>query len=375
MKIVISSALAMLLAATSLCAQQNQSAAPRPKMNSSQKTMEPFEQGYDLCADKFPAAYNAPARVDVRDCWDLFLTGSFLYWYVGQDGLELAVPANSTTHLITSGASIASSDQSYQPGFKVGLGINFDVDNWVGYVEYTWMHSKTKTSLGALATGESWNLANWYSNLSTSNSAVSAETVSSSWKYGFDMVDLVVSRPFYQGRKVTVSPYGGLKGFSLRQNFRVSAHNGRVGTTSFNENISHNKQKSWAIGLLTGMQTHWLLGAGFRMEGDLGLSLLYNKFDKLSSRADMNGVNGESSHVRQKVSTVRPTMDLSAGLGWGSYLDRQNYHFDMLFAYEFFLLPGQNMMRYVANENIYMNSAAPNDLFMHGLTAKLRFDF
>lgn len=123
------------------------------------------------------------------------------------------------------------------------------------------------------------------------------------------------------------------------------------------------------------MQTHWLLGAGFRMEGDLGLSLLYNKFDKMSSNVDMSGVDGEPSHVRQKVSTVRPTVDLSAGLGWGSYLDRQNYHFDMLFAYEFFLLPGQNMMRYVANENIYMNSAAPNDLFMHGLTVKLRFDF
>src|SRR5271170_5227782 len=35
-------------------------------------------------------AYNAPARIDVRGCWDIFVSGSFIYWQLSQDNMEVS---------------------------------------------------------------------------------------------------------------------------------------------------------------------------------------------------------------------------------------------------------------------------------------------
>jgi len=320
-----------------------------------------FEQGYEICNDKFPAAYNAPARIDVQCSWDFYLTGSFIYWHVDQDAMDLAYPFSQQTGIEQS--TVLTQDFDYKPGFKVGLGVNFDHDNWVGFVEYTWFHQKTNTGNHTAPAGELYGLTSWLVQSGT------ISTVGSSWRTNLDIVDATLSRPFYQGRKLTVLPFGGLRGAWIRQDLTVNAVR-PTGAVLTSKNHSH----SWAVGARAGMQAHWLLGWGFRFEGDAAASLLYTQYTKIRHNEFLNDVSQQSIAFHD-YNTVRPMADMSVGMGWGSYFDRQGYHFDLLATYDFNVMWGQNMMRELCNVNESIGVSDAGDLHLHGLTVTARFDF
>src|SRR5579862_9134922 len=49
-----------------------------------------FEQKRKVTKNQMQPAYNAPSRIDVRGSWDLYITGSFVYWQLSQDNMEVA---------------------------------------------------------------------------------------------------------------------------------------------------------------------------------------------------------------------------------------------------------------------------------------------
>ena len=305
-----------------------------------------FEQGYGLSPDKFPAAYNAPARLDVNNGWDIFVSGSFIYWWVGQDGMDF---------LGTIGSGITAEQSLFQefkwhPGFKVSLGTNLG-DSWVGDVEYTYMHTQTASANSSLKTPQS-----------------------SEWRMHYDQLDARLSRPFYQGRTLTVAPYGGVRGFWLRQTYELDTSL-EYDLAMPNPNLSFNGiAKDWAVGLLTGMETHWLLGAGFRFEGDFSASLLYDRSTKVS--IDFPESDGQlTSFALVNRGAIRSMFGMAGGFGWGAYFDRQNYHIDLLANYEFVLLPNRTTFKGLVNAVPFEASANTGDLYMSGLTATLRLDF
>jgi len=291
-------------------------------------------QANDAC-DKLPAAYNAPARIDVQCSWDFFLSASFTYWQADQEAMDLAYP--------TAGGNVMTQEIEYKPGFKVAMGMDFDYDNWVGSVEYTWFRSATKSHYVGAYTGTNFldhALTNFHS----------------SWKANIDLVDVMMSRPYYQGKKLTILPFGGLRAAFIRQNLHMNDAN-----PAFN---SAYKSHSWAVGPRGGLQAHWLLGCGFRVEGDLSGSLLFTQYDVSNGTVHFDDYN-----------TLRPMADMGVGLGWGSYLDKQNYHLDLLATYDFNVMFGQNMMRALAEIGNTGTSFEPAALHLQGLTLSARFDF
>ena len=48
-----------------------------------------------MVEDQMPAGYNKTARINVEGDWDLFLTGSFIYWQPMGKGLDLAYNAQT----------------------------------------------------------------------------------------------------------------------------------------------------------------------------------------------------------------------------------------------------------------------------------------
>ncbi len=154
---------ASLLAVTSIFGQsQNQNqggCAPQPNVC---KPVPPPRCG-PLQAPQQPmnCAYNAPAEVNIgmQGDIDFFAAGSFLYWQASQDnmavGLTTNVPINVGVGVAlepTIQGSFIDMNFKYQPGFKVGLGMNLQMDDWDGYVEYTRVHGDhTTSSSGPLA--------------------------------------------------------------------------------------------------------------------------------------------------------------------------------------------------------------------------------
>jgi hypothetical protein len=352
---LISSAAAVLAVGSTSYAQQK-SCAPTPAPCC-------FEQGYEICNDKFPAAYNAAARIDVQCSWDLFATASFLYWYADQEAMDLALPIQGTVN-----GQVLIQDFDFKPGFKVGLGVNFDHDNWVGFVEYTWFHQTNKTGLTEAPADTSW-LPSWFQ----SRSSISNPTVGSQWRLNMDIVDATLSRPFYQGRKLTVLPFGGLRGAWIRQNMKVEALQPAGVEIEAATFLSKNHSHSWAVGPRAGFQAHWMLGWGFRIEGDAAASLLFTRYTKVTHNETEDDVSNVYASFHD-YNTVRPMADMGIGFGWGSYFDRQNYHFDLVATYDFNVMWGQNMMRELAMQTNGIAFEAA-DLHLQGLTATARFDF
>ena len=363
------------------------------------------EQGTPLQEDRFPAAYNAAARADIEKGWDFFLTGSFLYWYAEQEGMELAIPLSgqivipSTDPSIptfslspSNGVSILRSDFDYHAGFKVGIGVGFDGDNWLGALEYTYMHQSvgtpthtegsvvTSTLPGATTiTADFFGLTSWFTGLNGLLPFFPATTVRSKWKMDLDMGDAYLSRPFYQGRYITISPFAGIRGAMIRQSFRVWVTIPELSTLIGSADLtSRNYSHSWAVGPRLGIKGHWLLGGGFRLEGDAAGSLLFTRYTKVShAETPMTALS--SPHFRfHDYNTTRPIGELGLGIGWGSYVGfcrNPSGYLDLSANYDLLVFWGQNMMEKLVSDYTSFASHPSGDLHMHGVTGTLSLDF
>ena len=372
-------------------APDNVVAAKKPANDESLPLCPPaplFQSGYGLVNDLYPAAYNASARIAVKNSWDFFLSGSFLYWVADQDAMELAV---NTTYVSGAYQTMPSKGQyvvpssNYKPGLKLGFGLDFNYDQWVGLIEYTRFRQESTSSFGsppADARGGTalWRMTDWFTFIDplTSTFDSFAGDISSKWHTNIDLIDMTLSRPFYQGRYFAINPFGGLRIASIRQNFKVAItkFEGTPPTPVSNTLVSHNHSNSWAIGARAGLEGHWILGWGFRFEGDLAGNLLYSRFTSVAHREDTSvAANPTLASRLDEINTVRPMADMKLGMGWGTYYYQQKYHFDLLATYDFNVMWGQNMMRYLTNELYQQTVESPADLSVQGLSLTARFDF
>jgi len=157
------------------------------------------------------------------------IDASFTYWFAGEEGLPIAVNGviNSDGEFfpINTGTLFQSSD--YKPGFKVGAGVA-GCQEWMLHAEYTWFRARNHTTSGSPlsailqaagtnTTGTAvWDPGNWFLQ------APFGPAISSSWRLAMDLIDAVALRPFFQGRCLTISPFGGLRAAFIRQSITIT---------------------------------------------------------------------------------------------------------------------------------------------------------
>ena len=330
------------------------------------------------------AAYNYPANVNASPSWDVYADASYIYWYPQEGGLDLgsvAVFYDETILPSGPGGFTVFQDTGYTSGFKVGIGSNLDCDDWVLDLQYTYLRQNTTTSSGAapsfpnsLFDVSAWFYQNYYS-------GVGAASFNSKWKLGIDWIDLVLQRPFYQGRRLTVTPSAGLRASWIRQQLNMTGSE----ISSYDELAtiptakSTNTSHSWAIGPRGVLEGRWLLGRGFRFQGNFGASLLFTQYTTISHSEDIivsAAYPSKPTYLATNYNTLRPMLEANWGIGWGTYFCQQQYHVDFAATYDFNYLWAQNMMRYVGGLNAASTtSPGIGDLVLHGLDIKARFDF
>lgn len=331
---------------------------------------------------------------------------SFIYWQPIQDNMALGV-VNSTA-LNSSGflqshtlggagldMNIVTMKFKYKPGFKVGVGGNFDYDNWDVHGEYTWFHNSQHKDTGAPVVGQilpTWGVPQ---DFVSAADAPLYQSAHEKWTLHMDLLDVVLGRWAYFGTKFTVHPYFGARAAFIKQKAAVSySGNGSfitstggstsvagAGTLSINES-SH----SWAIGPEFGVDGNWNVGAGFRLLGNAEFDVLFTKYTKLnmSQTSDpLAGVNTAASlpgpvySSQSKYIALRSHVDLELGLGWGTYFDCNNWYLDFAATYGFQVFFDQNMFRFWAQDPSFgANTFSPNgNLYIQGLTLTSRLDF
>jgi hypothetical protein len=310
-------------------------------------------------------AYNQTARINVRGCWDLYVTGSFIYWMPMQDNIDLAISTTAAASTTTGfDGEVVNADYNYKPGFQVCAGVNFDHDEWDGFAQYTWLHGQNSTSVSS-ASGFITPIQEV-----PSFSITDDLSYSETWKFKFDFVDVDLGRKFYVGKSLLFRPAMGARGAWIRQKLDIDSNNETPRTEDFDQS-----SVSWGVGFRTGIMTDWMLGCGFRMFGSSYADILYTRYNLKQS--DVVSANISTVNVKQHhADYLRPHMDLEFGFGWDSYFDCSNWHVDLMASYGFQVFFNQNMFRHFTDDIALGTSTLPNgDLYIHGLTVTARFDF
>lgn len=358
------------------------------------------EGGYQEQQEVVPSQEEFPS---IEPCCQIqgkvtgFVDASFIYWYAGEEGLRIAASGvlSSGTEYFAQNTKTLFQSFDYKPGFKVGAGI-IGRHDWMLHGEYTWFRGKNKTNSGAPLSGTKltsgiatttaangtavWVVDDWFLQ-GTPTQALAGPSVSSSWSLRMDLIDAVVSRPFYKRFCVTATPFWGLRAALIRQSMTVSL---TESTGLFSGALPHqpihsrNHSNSWAIGPRFGCEGQWLVGSGFRFEGDCALNLLYTRYTSIKHSEDLASTTfnpGPYTASYTNYSCLRPELDLGIGLGWGKHFCNENYRIDFSADYDFMIFWSQNMMRRLLDDTLTGTSPSSSDLFLHGLTVTGRFDF
>lgn len=336
-----------------------------------------FEIGdQSLPKDLAAASYNFSANVQLKRAWDVSGEVSYLYWYSRQEGMDVAIPglfSSGTVNFVSSSHAVYFQDAKYTSGFKIGLGSDLTSDQWNIHFDYTYlrpdMHSSVSTvsPIGAI-------LTSWYAQTS-SGQALTAASVSSHWKLGLDWIDATLSRPYYQGRKWSVTPFAGLRTSLIRQKMHVVI-NDVLNTAPNGAIASNNWSRSWGMGPRAGIASQWIAGYGLRFQGNMGGSLLFTRYSRIAHHEDPAVSPGTPiDYSIHDYDCLRPYFEMGLGLGWGRYFDNHRYHFSLSADYDFNYLWNQNMIRYLNDVEILGSGATANSLFLHGLTMTACFKF
>ncbi|HSX11387.1 MAG TPA: Lpg1974 family pore-forming outer membrane protein [Chlamydiales bacterium] len=359
-----------LIAATSAFGQDNQGCpAPAKKCVPGQF----YEQGHGLDCTQLPAVYNASSRIDVNRCWNVYADGSFIYWQPQQENMELGISSTILEAEIAShglqGSFIGENFQ-YKPGFKIGVGMNFEYDAWDAYAEYTWLH-------GADSTSSNGNiLALWGMPEHGENSAESFTSAEGTWRFKFDFVDVELARSYYVGKKLSFRPSLGLRGAWIRQKHLAHYVNTEAveGATLSNWIIT-DRSVSQGVGPRVGIGTNWMFGRGFRIYADGAADILYTRYNVSTTENDTDFLTWNPNIEQRDVGYLRTHLDLELGIGWGSYYNCNAWHVDLSAGYGFQAFFNQNMFRHF-NALVEAYSYSPNgNLYIQGLTAMMRIDY
>jgi len=319
--------------------------------------------------------YNQAARFDVNHCWSVFFDGSFLYWMAMEGGLDL-IAVEDTVPSDPVHVSLAQMKYKYKPGFKAGIGLNFDTDDWDGWVEYTNFHSHTNRRISV---GSSPSLI-IIPVISTGGVAPNfAYTfVNEKWALKLNIGEAAVSRWYYVGQNLVFNTSFGGRGawISQKLRFHLENPNGSIlgsnitppGTIS---NFTYSSS-SWGAGPEVGLNTEWNMGGGFRLFGNGELDILFTRYNRrahLNSNMIVVSSLNDEYVTEKKINTLRTHVDLEMGLAWGWYFNCREWHFDLSASYGY---------QVFFNQNMFLVQIAPlteNNLYIHGATAKARLDF
>ncbi len=329
--------------------------------NSVVTLIETYDQGHALTEHDMHSGYSAPASIDLDSGFNIFVDGSCIYWKAFETGLDLGV---------TTGNYAAYDIKThYHLGFKAKAGFHTTGDYWNFAFSYLFLHTNGDTKpLNGNITTLTPSRQFWYND----DVFLLANSLKARWKLHVDMMDALVSRPFYLGCKVTMEPYTALRGGWITQKYKVPAF-----LSSGNQLKNTTASHSYLVGPRGGLITNWIIANYIRMFGDLSVSLLFQHFKLKNFQETVLG-NTIITNVdlSKKMKELTPNIDASLGVGMGGYFFHKRLHLDFCASYDFSVYFNQNSLAYIKNlAKDDTNFPLGSNLTMHGVTGSLRIDF
>lgn len=343
-----------------------------------------------------------PARFTNLDSgFDLFV--DFFWWQAQEGGNDWAF-IEDNQELGPSGGSSGGIDQEstlhnkevnfpWKPGFRAGIGYNFEYDQWDLQLYYSWYRtSRGKTATTDFATnGDGYNI-NAVVPLQTDINAGSEATIN--WDIHYSVIDAELGRNFFVSRHLALRPHLGVKTGWIHQHVHLDMV-AEPAPTNFPGPVTNQKKNDfWGIGPSGGIDTRWYVATfgcenHFSLFGNFSGALMWGKFSIEEKQvepgffipADINHITGKGLDLN----LIVPMLQIQAGLGWDRGFYDDCFHLSLNIGYEIQYWFRQNQMLNILPNNFnfgdgfmqiyYIYQRVSEDLRFHGLTVDLRVDF
>ncbi|MGC1877936.1 MAG: Lpg1974 family pore-forming outer membrane protein [Rhabdochlamydiaceae bacterium] len=307
----------------------------------------------------------------VRNGADVIITADFIWWKTNISGMEYATSGVADGgHFVPLGSStkrghVHQPNFDFQPGFKVGAGLDFAYDGWDLYADYTWLNGETKrNSISAHDGNGARNLVP----LSSNNGGIGQIDIakeSSRWRQHFNVVDLELGRNFFISRFLTLRPHFGLKSAWIHEKLKIESKSADATLKAFQKR----KQTLWGIGTRAGLDTVWHFARNWGVYGDIAFTALWSDFHfKAKDHVDnmTTGVDATNFHTREVITEVIPVFETGIGLTYMTWFNQDSCQFVISAGWEEQIWLGFNHL---------VDFDRTGNLSVQGLTLKVGFVF
>jgi hypothetical protein len=329
---------------------------------------------------------NPPANPTIRRGVDLSVFGDLLYWSVNQQGMPLAVVNKGTPDNLRD-ARIENLRGKWDVGSRIGIGYVIPHDGWD--VDLTWLHFNTGSHKKILhSSSKKFIFGSMVPSTDPYSHDNAAHKGEGKWNLYFNQLDLDLGREFFVSRWLTLRPHGGVRADWLRQRIHSKLKNFTPGFPLPNEVNTNYKDRWWGIGIESGIDTQWGLGAGWSIFCDLAAAILYgrhhitlrdNDHPPITNFADFatSLPSGKYAKVKENLRRVaQPILDLQLGLRWDWKFNGDRLHLGLQVGWENHVYFNQNQFPFFCDgTNFGKFFANQGDLSMQGWSFGARFDF
>jgi hypothetical protein len=350
------SLLIALTSAVSLSANQNATPTPQP-------------QGVTTQPKKWITPPVAPM---VRHGADLFFNVDFIWWKSTMTNLEYAFSGINDGVVVSPTSNVSkghrkSPNFSFEPGFKVGMGLHLAHDGWDVFGEYTRLcgHKKNQITakpgkgLGSMITTVFAN-GDYF--------APTLSRASSRWRQHFNVLDLELGRNFFISRYLTLRPNFGLKFSWIEQKLRLDLKVPSINlpTTGFDIDL---EQEMWGMGLRGGLDTVWHFNRNWGLYADIAFAALWGFIEtKHDQVAETTVGDFKTLDTREEIQEIINVVELGAGLSYMVWFNKERYQLTLQAGWE-----EQVWINF--NQFTTVNTLRPGNLNFQGLTVKALFAF
>jgi hypothetical protein len=306
----------------------------------------------------------------------VFITADFIYWKPQSDGLDYAYSGNVpgggfTSEINAQEGKLQAPSFTYVPGFKAGLGVLTNHDNWDVYAEYTWLRVTEGDTTNALhgSTASPVHGTNQWGYLGIS--PVYGD-VAGSWYCNFNALDVELGRNFWISKRLALRPHAGLKFSWIQQHYHIKGSNLIVSGSQTDHLFTQDfSLKQFGVGIRTGLDTAYHLWNKWAIFADFALTGLWNSFD--TSRKDLyQAAPGESVYtnadVHQDPHAVTAVAEMDLGVRFETVFGKGQY--------KYMLQAGWETQVWFAQERfIRFTMHTPSNVTFEGLTIKTGFWF
>jgi hypothetical protein len=326
-----------------------------------------------------PTSVITPSVAPNVDGAGFVFTADFIWWKAHMGNLSYAGTgvvdggANVPLGGSTSKGHLKTPEFDFEPGFKVGAGLDFEHDGWDAFAEYTWLNGdKNRSHINARAgLGESSTTTT--PTPSGIVTLVPLETASNTWEQSFNVLDTELGRNFFISHRLTLRPFFGLKAAWITEkynNYFLTTTNTStaLGADSYNIHQKRN-QRMWGIGTRAGVDTVWHFSKNWGIYGDLAATAMWGDFHSKAKDTYTNVTTAAvttNANVKSSITEVNMIFETSLGLTYMTWFNDDSCQFMMKAGWE---------EQIWFNMNHFTDSIRNGDLTLHGLTVKFGVAF